>query len=159
MVYRFNPFTNNLDDAGLASGAGFVTQSQGTFTPTLLLGGTAVGMTGTFLGNYVRTGAQIDIKIRITLTALGSSTGLATIGGLPFQSSIVVNHDKFLPLYLQNAPVSGTTLTQTVAQAVSTALNLWQVSQSTSTFLSLADTNLTDTSILIVSGTYWTDAS
>ena len=58
--------------------------TTGTFTPTLLFGGAAVSMTGTFTGRYTRIGNRCFFDIRIKLTAKGSSSGSATIGALPF---------------------------------------------------------------------------
>src|SRR5215471_12660078 len=55
----------------------------GTFTPTLLFGGGNSGMTGTFTGEYTQIGNRVFYTIAITLTAKGSSTGNASIGGLP----------------------------------------------------------------------------
>jgi hypothetical protein len=63
------------------------------FTPALKFGGASVGMTGTFTGRYGRVGNKLFGDISITLTAKGSSTGLATITGLPIaaQASTVCN--------------------------------------------------------------------
>lgn len=57
-----------------------------TFTPTLLFGGGNTGMTGTFVGRGTRYADRFDFQIEINLSAVGSSTGTATIGGLPFNS-------------------------------------------------------------------------
>ena len=58
---------------------------EGTFTPTLLFGGLAIGMTfSTQLGRYTKIGRTVFYEIRMVLTAKGSSTGTATVGGLPF---------------------------------------------------------------------------
>lgn len=63
--------------------------TEGTFTPSLLFGGAAVGMTyGTQQGHYTRIGRQVFVSIKIVLTAKGSSTGAATISGLPFAGSV-----------------------------------------------------------------------
>lgn len=59
----------------------------GTFTPALKFGGGSTGMTGTFEGAYVRSGQEVHVSIRIVLTAKGSSTGNATITGLPFTTA------------------------------------------------------------------------
>jgi hypothetical protein len=61
---------------------------EGTFTPTLTFGGGATGMTyGTQLGAYTKVGNLVTVMIRIVLTAKGSSTGAAIIGGLPFATA------------------------------------------------------------------------
>lgn len=54
------------------------------FTPQLQFGGANVGMTSSVaLGRLQRLGKWIVAKVTIQLTALGSSTGNATISGLP----------------------------------------------------------------------------
>lgn len=68
------------DVAGLAA-------EVGSFTPTLLFGGGNTGMLGTFIGAYTKIGNIAFIEIGITLTALGSSTGAVTLGGLPFTAN------------------------------------------------------------------------
>jgi hypothetical protein len=64
-------------------------QRSGTFTPELLFGGANTGMT---YGNQTGYWRKLDektvyIDARITLTALGSSTGNATLGGMPFTAA------------------------------------------------------------------------
>lgn len=59
----------------------------GTFTPVVLTGGAAVGRTySDRFGSYRVNGNRVDYKIRIVLSAVGSSTGALTIGSLPFTS-------------------------------------------------------------------------
>lgn len=58
---------------------------EGTFTPTLRFGGASVGMTfSSQLGRYTKIGRLVTIHILLVITAKGSSTGVATIGALPF---------------------------------------------------------------------------
>lgn len=55
-----------------------------SFTPNLLFGGAATGMTyGTRSGFYTQIGSTMFLEIRIALTAKGSSTGNVTITGFP----------------------------------------------------------------------------
>lgn len=59
--------------------------SEGTFTPVLAFGGASVGITYTIqTGRYTRIGRFVQYEIRIVLSSKGSSTGSATITGLPF---------------------------------------------------------------------------
>lgn len=60
---------------------------EGQWTPALKFGGNSVGMTGTFEGWYVKVGQMVQVSLRIVLTAKGSSTGTATITGLPFTTN------------------------------------------------------------------------
>lgn len=58
---------------------------QGTFTPTVLTGGAAVGRTYSAQeGTYRVSGNVVHFSIRAILTAKGSSTGTLTVSGLPF---------------------------------------------------------------------------
>ena len=60
---------------------------EGTWTPSLLFGGAAVGMTYTTrTGTYTKIGNLVTIAVSIDINAIGSSTGSATITGLPFAS-------------------------------------------------------------------------
>lgn len=131
-----------------------------TFTPTLLFGGGNTGMTGTFLGAYIKTGPQVDLSIIITLTAKGSSTGNASIGNLPFAGSATAGAQKWLTLYLQNCTLNGSTFTQTAAQAgagTASLSGLFEFSQASDIALNIANANFDNDAIVIVSGTYWTD--
>lgn len=59
----------------------------GAWTPALQFGGAAVGMTTSDAsGIYVKHGRIVFVKGHITLTAKGSSTGNATIAGLPYSA-------------------------------------------------------------------------
>ena len=62
---------------------------EGAWTPSLRFGGNAVGMTyaATPVGRYTRIGRTVFATGSLTLTAKGSSTGTATIAGLPFAAA------------------------------------------------------------------------
>ncbi len=60
--------------------------ASNTWTPSLLLGGAAVGMTyANQSGHYQRLGDYCFFMGITALSAKGSSTGAMTIAGLPFQ--------------------------------------------------------------------------
>ena len=62
-------------------------EEYGTWTPALQFGGAAVGMTTSDAsGIYVKHGRIVFVKGHISLTAKGSSTGNATIAGLPYSA-------------------------------------------------------------------------
>ena len=65
---------------------------EGTWTPSLTFNGSATGQTGTFAGFYTKTGNQVFATCRIDLTAKGSSTGGASISGLPFTANSNSNY-------------------------------------------------------------------
>ena len=61
---------------------------EGSWTPALLFGGAAVGMTYTTqVGSYVKVGRLVTATCRMDLSAKGSSTGSATVSGLPFAAA------------------------------------------------------------------------
>jgi hypothetical protein len=62
---------------------------EGVWTPALQFGGAAVGMTyaSTPVGRYTKIGRTVFATGTLVLTAKGSSTGAATIAGLPFTSA------------------------------------------------------------------------
>ena len=63
---------------------------EGTWTPVFAFGGASVGQTyGAAIGSYTKIGNLVTVSAYLVLTALGSSTGNATITGLPFTSGNV----------------------------------------------------------------------
>lgn len=59
----------------------------GTFTPNIAFGGASVGVTYTsHAGEYFKIGRLVVYSVIIQLSSKGSSTGNATITGLPFAS-------------------------------------------------------------------------
>lgn len=58
---------------------------EGTFVPAVAFGGGTTGLTySAQQGAYVKIGLLVFLTLRITLTSKGSSTGAATVTGLPF---------------------------------------------------------------------------
>lgn len=79
-------FTANSAAAGMTSQL-LNWYEEGTWTPALKFGGNSTGMTYSVqTGAYTRIGRQITITCLIVLSAKGSSTGVATITGLPYSS-------------------------------------------------------------------------
>jgi hypothetical protein len=67
----------------------------GVFTPELLFGGANVGMTYASRSGRYRKFSSLGlvlVQVNLTLSARGSSTGNATIGGLPFAASVGPNN-------------------------------------------------------------------
>lgn len=137
----------------------FPSQLTGLFVPTLSFGGAAVGMTGTFVGFFVKTGVQVDIIVTITLTNKGSSVGNAVIGNFPYIGNSTAGAQKWIPMYTQNCTATGSTYTSFAAQAASgdTSAALFNFPQSSAIAVQLANTNFSNTSVIILSGTYWTN--
>ena len=69
---------------------------EGTWTPTIEFGGSAVGVVyGTRVGRYVKVGKQVVITLQLIVNNKGTSTGNAAVGGLPFTA---VNTTVVVPL-------------------------------------------------------------
>jgi hypothetical protein len=61
---------------------------EGGWTPVIAFGGASTGVTygAATLGRYTKVGRTVFISCVVTLTSKGSSTGSATLTGLPFTS-------------------------------------------------------------------------
>jgi hypothetical protein len=97
---RINTYGIGLGGAVPSSGTGIAfpaTQSastdvntlddyeEGTWTPAITFGGGSTGITySTQLGFYTKIGNTVTVQFRINLSNKGSSTGVASLGGLPF---------------------------------------------------------------------------
>ena len=132
-------------------------QRTKAWTPSLLLGGAAVGMTTSqAAGLCVRNGDRVDWSFSMTLTALGSSTGTATIAGLPYKAIGAVgsvNAQGGAANYQLNfaAGVAG----PVHSRINGTSMTLAYLSGGTTTDLSNA--TLTSTSVLRMQGWYLTN--
>jgi len=82
-IYYFNSTGSNVTTV---SPKGF--NLQGTFTPTIAFGGGSTGITySSQLGEYTVVGNTVLFNAQVILTNKGSSTGSATLEGLPFAAS------------------------------------------------------------------------
>lgn len=71
--------------------------ASGTFTPVLHFGGNSAGIVYTSqIGYYTEVGDVMHIDIDIALSSKGSSTGAATISGLPKKAKVGPNHQLFM---------------------------------------------------------------
>lgn len=133
---------------------GFAVITTGTFTPVLTFG--AGGVTGitysTQSGLYQRVGLTISFSVSITLTSKGSSTGTATITGLP-----VASRTSAISFFeLSQAGITYTGVFRASLNGAATTLNLVALVSSTGD-TALDNTAFTNTSVLRISGTYQTD--
>lgn len=118
--------SNTLDD-----------YEEGTFTPSVAFGGASTGITYfDRQGNYTKIGRQVTCTMYIAMTNVGSSTGIATIEGLPFTcnnlnrgsvSAIAIRYDNITSTgQLMGNVVQGSTqigLSSTSVLGADTALN------------------------------------
>jgi hypothetical protein len=80
-------FTANTPQAGMTSQL-LNWYEAGTWTPVLKFGGGTTGITYAIqLGSYTRVGRLVTITCLIVLSNKGSSTGIATVTGLPFSNA------------------------------------------------------------------------
>lgn len=124
---------------------------EGTFTPAINFGGGAVGLTYSVQsGTYTKVGRQVSFLLQITLSAKGSSTGNATVTGLPFgpgfRCAFAMNGSSMAgtiggTMFAINGG-SGTSFSLTTAQGSGAAANL-------------TDANFTATTNIDISGVYF----
>lgn len=125
---------------------------EGTWTPVFRFGGAAVGMTfSAQTGLYTKIGNVVHLAGRVALSAKGTSTGSATIGGLPFtiqnslaQPSVCVRWNL---LAYTGAP-------QAYGSGNSTSINIEQIVEAGTVTL-LTDTAFSATTSAIFSMTYF----
>lgn len=121
---------------------------ENPWTPGIAFGGASVGITyGTRIARYTKIGNVVNIWADITLTAKGSSTGAATITGLPFAVSTVtgsinVSYGEAL------TGLTGTPVATVGGSNIS--LRVWGATGTGS----ITDANFTNTTRLIVGGSY-----
>jgi hypothetical protein len=123
-------------------------------TPQLNFGGAHVGMaTSASSGVCNRFGKRVTCDFNIALTAVGSSTGIATITGLPFTSSGAYAGSAILSYTsgmsgLASAPITG------FVSLGTTSLNLMQQNATATT--NLTNSNFTSSSVIYGTVSYLT---
>jgi hypothetical protein len=127
---------------------------EGTWTPTLAFGGGSTSITYQQQGGfYTKVGRLVNASVIIQLTSKGSSTGGATITGLPFTSLNSANNINCTSLKIDNVTFTGAF--QTVIDVNTTAIILQQVTTGGSR-TSLDNTNFANNSVVIVNASYIT---
>jgi hypothetical protein len=144
-----NPIIVGIDDITFERDTGY---RQGTFTPVLSFGGASVGITYTVQsGTYTLIGNLVHITLSITLSSKGSSTGSASVSGLPFSNLAAFS----LPLNLRvNTVTSGVGDTHLTAliDASTTTVSFTKMAAGSAT--ALTDADFTNSSAIRVTGTY-----
>lgn len=131
---------NDLDD-----------YEEGTFTPTLRFGGASVGITYSVQsGTYTKTGRVVVAQVKITLTAKGSSTGIAQIAPLPFTAQAQDFHGS-VSFYSAMSGLSNNVLPY--VSASSAVITLTTGGAAAAAFL--AETNFTNTTNLELTVSYF----
>jgi len=123
---------------------------QGTWTPVLSDG--TFTATATVLGYYERVGDLITYRGSITVTSLGSMTGIVRITGLPYNAIAVELGDLVVGTAENLNVTAGEIIVGTnVASSNYIQLGLWDATTGTTDLLS---TEVTATTILRFSGAY-----
>ena len=123
---------------------------SGVFTPSLKFGGNSVGQTGTFNGYYTLIGNRCFFNLEISLTAKGSSTGTATITGLPFPNLNSTNNRVACAAEME--VMASVTAIMAYIGPNGSAVNLFNFTGSTVAVLTEA--NFNNTSDMMISGSY-----
>lgn len=111
--------------------------ANSTWTPSLLFGGANTGMTyAARYGAYFTIGGLLIAFAQIELSAKGSSTGAATISGLPVAAINTTNF--YVPVYLQAYNVTGGFIEGNIAPG-GTTINLYSLSAGTRSGLTHAE--------------------
>jgi hypothetical protein len=129
---------------------------DGTWTPTLTFGGSAVGITyGTRVGTYVKIGKLVYITCTITLTSKGSSTGNAFVEGLPFNCNTTTNAQHRLTNFMDvpNGDISMASIGASQADRIA----LVRVTVATQAAAVMTNTQFSNTSRVWITGVYSTD--
>lgn len=90
-VLGTNSWQGTTGDINVVAGATIATRSAyqvGNWTPVVSFGGGTTGITYALqVGKYVRQGRLVTVYCEVTLSNKGSSTGAASLGGLPFATA------------------------------------------------------------------------
>lgn len=126
-----------------------LTYKTGTFTPTLKFGGGNTGWTSTLSGSYTKIGRQVTCIISGTVSVVGSSTGTAVVGALPYT---VLSNASIHSGLIAGFPAAMTSL-EGFAVASSTNVNLYYPGAGGS--IQLIDTDFSGNESFIFTVTYF----
>lgn len=133
--------------------SGGMSFTEPLWTPTILFGGAAVGMTFTLQSAiYTRMFNRVFFNGLIVLSAKGSSTGVASLGTLPI--AVNVNNYAYAVVNLRLDAVTFTgQYSASLAPGATTAL-FYQTTEA-GTMSQMTEANFTNTSSIIFSGFYY----
>ena len=126
---------------------------EGTWTMGVAFGGASVGVTATSnTGTYTKIGRQVTVNGIATLSSKGSSTGDATLTGLPFTIPNAGAHLPPATLWLNR--VTFLNQHQAVGKLNSTSVEFWDITTLGATAY-LNDTDFANNSEIIINMTYF----
>jgi len=127
---------------------------EGTWTPAFAFGGTFNGSYDTQVGTYTKVGRSVTASCWIDLSAKGSTTGTASVTGLPFTSLNVSSAMSSAVIGYTLSIVFDGTLMQTLQPNASTLLV--QHGSDAGALGTISNTGFANTSRLAMSITYFT---
>jgi len=143
--------TPTVTSITFGSGTALSNYLQSTFTPAMAFGGGTTGIAySTQSGTYTRIGRMIFITLIMTLTSKGSSTGTATITGMPVAAGI---NSQILFCQADSLTYTGDTFPFCAINSGSSTLSIF-ASGSNTTFATMSDTNFANTTTIRVTGAY-----
>lgn len=141
----------DLSDGG--SGGCSTSYTTGSWTPTIKIGGSSVGITySSQLGTYTKIGKRVFADFYITLSSTGGLTGVVTVEGLPYTSYEGANGSAIINSYFALASI--TQLAMYVGANTTTVYPVLAGSSNMNT--QLTHSNLTNTSVLGATAVYST---
>ncbi len=144
--------TPSLTSITLGAGSALSTYVTGSFTPILQFGGGTTGITYTTqIGEYTQIGNVVFYQLYILLSNKGSSTGNATIVGLPVTSA---NNGQYPPAPVQYFAASSLPAnTGCYVNANSTTIILYSTVAGTAS--NPTNSNFGNTTSVQIAGMYW----
>lgn len=128
---------------------------EGTFTPTITFGGSAVGVTyGIQAGFYTKIGNRVIFSFYVVLTSKGSSTGAVALNGLPFTSANVSNQYSCTSQYCGTVTNNG--IIQCYVAPNTTQILMEQMTPATGVSATITNTNVANTSNFMFTSSYQT---
>jgi hypothetical protein len=128
----------------------FADYEEGAWTPTIAFSGASTGITySTQTGLYTKIGRAVYVEAIITLSSKGSSTGDATIRGLPFTIG-----GTFSPATIRPNTITFVGQTVSYFEPSVAYIVLSQVTE-LGVVAALTNTNFANTSQIMVSGFYF----
>lgn len=118
--------------------------TSGTWTPVLQFGGNSVGITYSIQqASYYAIGKLFTTTFQLNLTSKGTSTGIATIAGLPVLPPLGLN-----PTFLMGYAINMASVTTSIVVVVANPAGLIYP-ESTLPNTNLTDANFTNTSDIL----------
>jgi len=123
---------------------------EGTWTPTIAFGGNSVGITYSLQAAlYTKIGRQVNAYTYIVLSNKGSSTGAASVRGLPFSSAV----DSPIAAEMRVNTISYSGIMSAYQGGGAAQFNLDQTSEAGTT-TDITNTNFANNSTIMISATY-----